>query len=54
MYYLMRIQGQTDIKEIYRSLAILSAHLHLEIRDISDSSRCYPTEKRAHRQNMRV
>ena len=48
------LQGKIDLKEIYRALAITAAHLHLMIRDISDSSRCFPIEKRSHRQNIRM
>ena len=44
----------TNFEEIYRGLAIASAHLHLTNLDIIASSRCYPFETRANRQNMRM
>ena len=45
-------QGEIQLGELYRSLMIIAAHLHVMIHDVHDSTRFCPLESVAHLQML--
>lgn len=45
-------QGNIQLEEVYRTLLILSTHLHLMIRDAYDSTRFCPSENYVRLRNI--
>ena len=55
------MQGELEVKEIYRALMIIAAHLHLMIRDHHDESEamrlrrhCHPMDLPLFQKNVRM
>ena len=55
------MQGELEVKEIYRALMIITAHLHLMIRDHHDESEamrlrrhCHPMDLPLFQKNVRM
>ncbi len=50
--FFLPLQGEIQLGELYRSLMIIAAHLHVMIHDVHDSSRFCPLENVAHLQML--
>ena len=51
-FYLSITQGEIQLGELYRSLMIIAAHLHVMIHDVRDFARFCPLENVAHLQML--
>jgi hypothetical protein len=50
--FYLSLQGEIQLGELYRSLMIIAAHLHVMIHDVHDSARFCPLENVAHLQML--